>query len=146
MAEPTTLLLVVGRIGARRYAWPATAVLRVLPMAAVTRVADLPPAVVGLLDLHGETLPVVDPRARLGLPPQPPRPEQHLLLLTSARRYLLWVDCVEAIVTVDTASLEEVHAADAPASAPLITRIDGQLVAVLSPAVFDPGPVVCSTR
>src|SRR5882724_2470846 len=67
---PTPRLLVVGRIGSQRYAWPAAAVERVLPMAAVTRVADLPPSVAGLLDVHGDTLAVVDPRPRLGLPAQ----------------------------------------------------------------------------
>jgi chemotaxis signal transduction protein len=144
--EPTTSLLVVGRIATRRYAWPAAAVIRVLPMAAVTRVADLPPTVAGLLDLHGETLPVVDPRPRLGLSAQAPRPEQHLLLLASPGRYLLWVDSIEAIVSVDSSSLEEVQSEDVPASAPYITRIDGQLVPILSPAVFDPGQLVRSTR
>jgi len=112
-------------------------------MAAVTHVADLPSAVVGLVDLHGDTLAVVDPRPRLGLPAQAPRPEQHLLLLTAVGRFLLWVDCIETIVDVDASTIEEVVQADGgPASAPFITRIDGQLVPVLSPAVFDPGHVV----
>jgi chemotaxis signal transduction protein len=137
--EPTTSLLVVGRIGAQRFAWPAGSVLRVLPMAAVTRVADLPPAIPGLLDLHGETLPVVDPRPRLGLRAQAPRPEQHLLLLASPGRYLLWVDSIEAVVSVDSSSLAQVDSADVR-----ITRIDGQLVSVLSPTAFDPGQVVRS--
>lgn len=139
--ETSMSLLVVGRIGAQRFAWPAAAVERVLPMAAVTHVADLPPAVAGLLDVHGETLPVVDPRPRLGLPAQAPRPEQHLLLLAAPGRYLLWVDSVEAIVSVDTAALEEIHAAEGPGTAPFITRIDGQLVPVLSAVIFHPGQV-----
>jgi len=147
-AEPATRLLVVGRIGAQRFAWPAAAVERVLPMAAVTRVADLPAAVAGLIDLHGDTLAVVDPRPRLGLPAQAPRPEQHLLLLrpTASRRFLLWVDCIETIVEVESSTLEELQAADGSASAPMLTRIDGQLVPVLSPASFDPGQVVQSAR
>ncbi|HLZ28783.1 MAG TPA: chemotaxis protein CheW [Chloroflexota bacterium] len=141
---PTTRLLVVGRIGSERYAWPATHVERVLPMAAVTRVADLPAGVAGLLDVHGDTLAVVDPRPRLGLPAQAARPEHHLLLLSATGRYLLWVDCIETIVAVDAATLEEVvsDTDDGPVSAPFITRIDGQLVPVLSPATFDPGHVV----
>lgn len=111
-------------------------------MAAVTRVADLPPSVAGLLDLHGDTLAVVDPRPRLGLPAQAVRPEHHLLLLNATGRFLLWVDCIETIVTVDASAMEEVQADDGPASAPFITRIAGQLVPVLSPVVFDPGRVV----
>jgi chemotaxis signal transduction protein len=141
-----TSLLVVGRIGGRPYAWPASSVERVLPMAAVTRVFGLPASIAGLLDLHGNTLPVVDPRPHLGLPSVGPRPEHHLLLLAASERYLLWVDRIETIVSVDTSSLERVQAEDTPASAPFITRIDGQLVTVLSPAVFDPGPVVQSAR
>jgi chemotaxis-related protein WspB len=146
LIESTTSLLVVGRIGGQRYAWPASSVERVLPMAAVIRVADLQPAVAGLLDLHGETLPVVDPRPRLGLPAQAPRPEQHLLLLASPGRFLLWVDSIDTIVAVENTALEATHADGRPTSAPFITRIDGQLVPVLSAAVFDPGQVVQSTR
>ena len=111
-------------------------------MAAVTHVADLPASVAGLLDVHGDTLAVVDPRPRLGLPAQAARPEHHLLLLSATQRYLLWVDCIETIVTVNASALEEVQADDGPVSAPFITRIDGQLVPVLAPAVFDPGQVV----
>jgi chemotaxis signal transduction protein len=111
-------------------------------MAAVTRVADLPPSVAGLLDLHGDTLAVVDPRQRLGLPAQAARPEQHLLLLNATGRFLMWVDCIETIVAVATSTFEEVQVEDGTPSAAFITRVDGQLVPVLSPAVFDPGHVV----
>jgi chemotaxis signal transduction protein len=85
---------------------------------------------------------VVDPRPRLGLPPQAARPEHHLLLLNATGRFLLWVDCIETIVAVDVSTIEEVQGEDGPASAPFITRIAGQLVPVLAPAVFDPGHVV----
>jgi chemotaxis signal transduction protein len=144
--EPATVLLVVGRIGPQRYAWPADSVERVLPMAAVTHVADLPPSVAGLLDLHGETLAVVDPRPRLGLPLRDPSPAQHLLLLVASGRYLLWVDSIDTLVSVDAAALEEMYTdADAPARSPFITRIAGELVSVLSTTAFDPGPVIQRT-
>jgi hypothetical protein len=54
----TTTQLVVGRIGSRRFALPIACVERVLAMAAVTRIVDVPPTVAGLLDLHGDTLAV----------------------------------------------------------------------------------------
>ncbi len=111
-------------------------------MAAVTHVADLPPDVAGLIDVHGDTLAVVDPRGRLGLPPQAPHPEQHLLLVHTPARFLLWVDGIEAIVTVSSTMLEEVQADAEKASALFIIRVDGQLVPVLSAAAFDPGPIV----
>ncbi len=111
-------------------------------MAAVTRIADLPSGVAGLIDVHGDTLPVVDPRPRLGLPSQAARPEQHLLLLHATGRFLLWVDCIETIVSVDSTAFEQVLADRAEVSAPFITRVDGQLVSVLSPAVFDPGRIL----
>jgi chemotaxis signal transduction protein len=111
-------------------------------MAAVTRVADLPAGVAGLIDVHGATLAVVDPRPRLGLPAQAVRPEQHLLLLHATGRFLLWVDSVDTIVSVASTAFEEVQTDGGEASAPFITRVDGQLVSVLSPDVFDPGHVV----
>jgi chemotaxis signal transduction protein len=115
-------------------------------MAAMTSVADLPPAVAGLIDVHGDILAVVDPRMRLGLPAQAVSPEQHLLLLNAGERFLLWVDAIETIVAVDASAIEEVRADSEMPSAPFITRIDGQLVPVLSPAVFDPGQMVHAAR
>jgi chemotaxis signal transduction protein len=115
-------------------------------MAAITCVSDLPPAVAGLIDVHGDILAVVDPRPRLGLSAQAAHPDQHLLLLKATARFLLWVDCIETIVAVDSSAIEEVRADDESPCAPFITRIDGQLVPVLSPAVFDPGQLVNATR
>jgi chemotaxis signal transduction protein len=90
-----TRLLVIGRIGDHRFALPAAAIGSCLRMAAVTPLPDVPGGVVGVLNLNGVILPVVDPRPRFGLPTPPYHPEQYLVLVRARRDYLLWVDRLE---------------------------------------------------
>jgi len=52
--------IMVFHIAKGRYALPLTSVLRVLPVAALKALPGAPPYVRGLLDLHGEALPVID--------------------------------------------------------------------------------------
>ena len=47
-------------IGPDRYALPLAAIGRVLPVAQLKAIALAPPCVAGLLDLHGEPVPVID--------------------------------------------------------------------------------------
>ena len=54
------------------FALPAAEVRQVLRMAAPERVPGAPAALRGVLNVHGAIVPVVDVRARLGLPPRPP--------------------------------------------------------------------------
>jgi chemotaxis-related protein WspB len=52
--------VLVFTIGPDRYALRLAAIERVLPVAALKSVALAPPWVAGLLDLHGEPVPVID--------------------------------------------------------------------------------------
>jgi purine-binding chemotaxis protein CheW len=90
-----TRLLVIGRVGDHRFALPAATIVSCLRMAAVTPLPDAPGGVVGVLNLNGAILPVVDPRPRFGLPTPPYHPEQYLVLVRARRDYLLWVDRLE---------------------------------------------------
>src|SRR5437588_12158832 len=87
-SAPGAFGVLVGRIGHQRFALPAGAVERILPMAALTPLAGAPPGVAGLLNLRGDVLAVIDPRPRLGLATPPHKPEQHLVLASAATRFL----------------------------------------------------------
>jgi purine-binding chemotaxis protein CheW len=65
---------------AQTFALPASAVRQVLRMAAPAPVPGAPPALRGVLNVHGALVPVVDVRARLGLPVRPLDPDAHLVL------------------------------------------------------------------
>jgi purine-binding chemotaxis protein CheW len=129
----------VGRLGSHAVAVPAATVERVVRMAAITRLPNLAQRVVGVLNLHGEILPVVDPRPIFGLPTPPLHLDQHLVVLSARTRYILWVDRVERVIT---ATAEDMVAIDVPAGqaySPFALRLNGVVIPGLSPDALDPG-------
>ena len=56
-------------IGPDRYALRLAAIARVLPVVALKAIALAPPSVAGLLDLHGEPVPVIDLSRLAGVEP-----------------------------------------------------------------------------
>ncbi|HEX8612167.1 MAG TPA: chemotaxis protein CheW [Telluria sp.] len=60
--------VMVFHIGADRYALPLWAVARVLPAAALKAIPLAPDWVAGLLDLHGDPVPVIDLSRLAGVP------------------------------------------------------------------------------
>lgn len=71
-------------IGRERYALPLTAVQRVLPAARLTALPGAPPWVPGLLDLHGEPVPVIDLSRLAGTPSDAVRYDTRILLVEVA--------------------------------------------------------------
>jgi chemotaxis-related protein WspB len=62
--------VLVFHIGPDRYALRLAAIARVLPVAALKAIALAPPYVAGLLDLHGEPVPVIDLSRLAGVLPE----------------------------------------------------------------------------
>jgi chemotaxis signal transduction protein len=150
-------LLVVGRIGDRRFALPATAVTYCLRMAAITPLPAAPRGIVGVLNLGGVILPVVDPRPWFDLASPPFHPEQYLVLVRARRDYLLWVDRLEQTfaaheedfrpldldgegTTIPDAAAGSLGGGTAarPALVSVLVRIEGEVVPVLSLEVLAP--------
>jgi chemotaxis-related protein WspB len=73
--------VLVFHIGRERYALPLTAVQRVLPVARLKALPGAPDYVPGLLDLHGEAVPVVDLSRLAGTPPSAVRYDTRILLV-----------------------------------------------------------------
>jgi chemotaxis-related protein WspB len=68
-------------IGRERYALPLARVERVLPVARLKALPGAPHYVPGLLDLHGEALPVIDLSRLAGSPPNAVRYDTRILLV-----------------------------------------------------------------
>lgn len=143
-SNTNTQLLLIVRVGSQRFALPAAAVERILPMAALTPLPGAPRNVAGLLNLHGGVVPVVDPRPHLagvaltnsagssGSAPAEPDASQHLVVMVAQTRYLLWVDAAE-----------QVFASPARPTASVV-RLGDAVVPVLSPESLDPGPLLAT--
>ncbi|MBI4495178.1 MAG: chemotaxis protein CheW [Chloroflexi bacterium] len=135
-------LLLIGRIGDRPFAVPVLAVERILPMAAVATLPEARPGVMGVLNLSGSVLPVVDARPRLGLPRPEFHPDQRLLVVSAETRYLLWMDSVERIVSSPAQSFDTVEVGTERMLVPFVVCLDGEVIPVLSPEALDPGPIL----
>ncbi len=87
-AEGSALELVVFILDDQRYALRLPAVERVLPMVGVTPLPKAPSIALGMINLHGQVIPVVDIRRRFGLPPRDFALSARLLIARTARRAL----------------------------------------------------------
>lgn len=111
---PEPLLdLVVFRLDEQSYALGLPSVERVLPMLPVASLPSAPAVALGVINLHGAAVPVVDARTRLGFPPHDYGLSGHLLVARTARRRLA--------LPVDEVTEVRAVAADA------VTRVDALL-------------------
>ena len=98
--------LVVFRLEAQRFAVPLAAVERIVRAVAVTVLPRAPALVLGVIDVAGRVLPVLDLRRRLGLPERTLGLPDHFVLARTARRTVaLVVDEVEGVVAIPAAKI-----------------------------------------
>jgi purine-binding chemotaxis protein CheW len=84
-----------------RYALALDDVERVLPAAAPTHLPHAPALVLGVLDLAGRALPVLDVRQRFALPGRAIEPSDRLIVTKiPGRAVILLVDAVEGVLAV----------------------------------------------
>jgi chemotaxis signal transduction protein len=130
------------RLGERLYGLPLDCVERVIPMAYVASLPDTGDGLLGMLNLHGQVLPVLDPHPRLGLPTPKFSAEQRLVLLRGNVPFLLWVDTVQEVVAGGTDALTAVPVQQASPLVPRVLRLGESIVPVLGPAALEPrGPL-----
>ena len=92
----------VFNLGERRFGLPLGCVERVLCAVAITPLPNAPGVVRGVIDIHGEIVPVVDLRVRFGLPVREVALDDHLLVAhTAARRLAILVEQVAGVVELD---------------------------------------------
>jgi len=130
--SPDLAVLVV-HLADQRYGLPLASVERVVPMAYVQPLPPSSSGVVGALNLHGDILPVVDARPRLGLATPPMHAEHSLVLIAANSRFLLWVDAVDDVML---AASSGASVSDSIVSR--VIRLDDALLPVLSAAALEP--------
>jgi len=100
--EASALQVVVFVLDGQRYAFPLATVQQVLPMVAPAPLPEAPPIALGVINLHGLIVPMLDLRRRLGLPPREYGPADRLVVARSSRR-LLAIPVDEALGVMEVA-------------------------------------------
>ncbi|MDB5991454.1 MAG: chemotaxis protein CheW [Herbaspirillum sp.] len=91
--------LVVFTLDHQRYALPLHAAQRVVRMVAITPLPNAPDSILGVVDFHGQVIPIINVRWRFGLPERAIALTDHLLIAHTARRSVaLVVDIVLDVV------------------------------------------------
>lgn len=104
-----TTLHVTFRVGNASYAVAAADVLHLESFESATPVPGAPAFVAGLVQVRGRVVPVVDLRARFGLPPDPdPGIDRRVIVVQVGERITgLLADSAREVVQLDTTKLEK---------------------------------------
>ena len=106
--EAAGVLHVLFRVDDSEYVVPAADVLQLESFTSTTKVPGAPPYVRGLAQIRGKVVPVIDLRARFGLPPIEPTLDTRIILLSHGTRTVgLLADTAREVVRI---AKEEVHA------------------------------------
>ncbi len=135
---PTGVAMLLIKLGDRQFGLPLEAVERIMPMAQVLALPDTGDGLLGMLNVHGRVLPVIDPHPRLGLPTPRLAAEQRLVLLRANVPFLLWVDDVEEVVVSGADGLSVVPAQQSSPLVARVLRLGETIVPVLAPAALEP--------
>lgn len=105
MADPTTLRLLLFRLGPLLCAAPAAQVREVIPADPPVRIPGAGGAVAGIVNARGALLTVVDGRRAAGLRVENGAPESVLVFDRGERGAGLMVDLVEDLIEIEATSL-----------------------------------------
>ncbi len=93
------MLLVVFQVGDQRYALHLEVVERVVRAVEVSVLAGAPKGVVGVVNVFGRILPVLDPRGPLGVPEKAMAiTDQFIISYLPGQAVVLWVDSVDGVI------------------------------------------------
>jgi purine-binding chemotaxis protein CheW len=137
VSTPVLDAVLLVRLADRRFGLPLADIERVMPMAYVLPLPQSHQDLIGVLNLHGEILPVIDPRPSLGLPTPAMHVDQRLVLVSGSGRFLLWVDAIDEVLPgADAQAAVPAHLAS-PVM-PRVIRLGDGLVPILSLAALEP--------
>jgi purine-binding chemotaxis protein CheW len=103
----TTALLATFYVRGAHYALDAAKVQEVIRFEAVTPVRHAPESVLGVINLRGRIVTVVDAGARLRVAPVPPGPDRRVFIVEDRGEFVgILVDRVGEVLELDGATLE----------------------------------------
>jgi purine-binding chemotaxis protein CheW len=101
MTAATAQQLVTFRLGDDQFAVDVLVVERVLRFSAPSAMPNLPSWIDGVIEHGGRVVPVIDLRARFGMPRLAPRPEHRILVLAIGEEWLgVTVDSVHEVMSL----------------------------------------------
>jgi len=109
--QKSVLRLVVFGIEGQQYALPLSTVERAFPMVAVSTLPKAPAIALGVINISGQVIPVVDIRKRFGFPARVFDPRARLLVARTPRRILAMP--VDSVLGVKEVMAESVTAPEA---------------------------------
>jgi purine-binding chemotaxis protein CheW len=100
--------VLIFELSAQRFALPLQDVLEVVRAVAMRALPNAPTVVEGIVDLRGEVVPVLDIRARFGLPSKPLEVSDHFVVgCAGPRHVILRVDRALALTYLRALSIEQ---------------------------------------
>lgn len=103
--------LAVFRVDDGRYALPLATVGRIVRAVETTPLPRAPATVLGVIDVHGEVLPVLNFRRKLQLAERDITPSDHFLIARTERRTLILViDRPESVIEVPAVEIVDTNA------------------------------------
>ena len=106
-AAPSAREVLVFEVGGQRYGIPSADVRELVRAVAITPLPDAPAVIEGVVNVRGRVLPVLDLRARFGMPPKPLDPSDHFIVASAgARGVILRVDRATHLAVVDDAAVQ----------------------------------------
>lgn len=107
--QSSRVRLVVFHLDERRYALPLGCVDRVVRAVEVTPLPQAPDQILGVINVHGRVIPVINLRTQFNLPERElDLSDQFIIANAARRRVALWVDNVDGVL--DSATQEVVAA------------------------------------
>ena len=101
------VLHVVFKLAGAEYVLPASEVLQMESFSGATPVPGSPAHVLGIVQLRGRVIPVIDLRARFGLPAQEPGPDARLVVGQAGERTVaLLVDVAREVLSIPEEALK----------------------------------------
>ncbi|MEO8179604.1 MAG: chemotaxis protein CheW [Deltaproteobacteria bacterium] len=100
-------LHVLFRVGETDYVLPATDVLQMESFTGATEVPGCAPYVAGLVQIRGRVIPVIDLRARFGLPPLERTIDSRVIVVADGHRQVgLLADSARQVVRIDAQAFQ----------------------------------------
>jgi purine-binding chemotaxis protein CheW len=128
-------LFVIFAVGDAEYALPAAEVLHMESFAGATRVPGAPPWVAGVVQTRSQVIPLIDLRARFGLPPAAPTLDSRVVVVRLEERTVgLLADRAREVRELDDDQLQpppEVVSREAQGYVRAIARAGARLLMLL---------------
>jgi len=151
---PAQLNLLTFTVAGQLYGIPVAKIIRIIEMVTITPLPDAPPNIQGIINLHGQAVPVMDLRLRFGVLKPVYGLRTPIVLVNAAgpgeppRSLGLVVDSVQQVISTAGSAVEAaatVMPGDASARGAYLlglVKMDRQMILLLNlPVLWQPAPV-----